>query len=153
VIGRTQDGLWLEVQGADHKYPCWVKAGIVKLVSGSLNAQLVTDPVLSPYSTLYPPPVVSPNRVGNEVTIFWNPVAMTEEDYHGYLIEAWVCQGGKQVFAVQSKITTFDDTAMKALKFTDEPGCLQPSHASIFTVNNLGYSTPNTVPAWPAPTP
>jgi hypothetical protein len=156
VIGRNQDSTWLEIKGSDHKYPCWVKASIAKLNSGNLGAQWVTDPVLSPYSSLYPPPAaVNANRVGNDVTIFWLPVEMAEDDYHGYLVEAWVCQGGKQVFVPQSLVTTFDDMAMKAVKFTDEPGCQAHSHARISSVNNQGYSTPKAFPwaAWPTPTP
>ena len=99
AIGRSQDSSWLYVQGADHKYPCWVKAGLVKVDSGSLGSAVVSSPVLLPYTTLYPPPqAVSTNRVGNDVTIFWLPVPMTEADYNGYLIEARVCQGGQLVF-------------------------------------------------------
>ena len=151
VIGRNQDSSWLYVQGSDHKNPCWVKVELVKVKSGSLDATLVTEPELSPYSTLYSsPPAVSTNRTGNAVTIFWLPVPMTEEDYHGYLIEAWVCQGGKQVFVPKSYITSFDkNDSMLAVKVTDEPGCLEPSRARIYTVNNQGYSSWKNVP-WPA---
>jgi hypothetical protein len=153
VIGRNQDSTWLYVQGPDHKNPCWVKAELVNVDSGNINDILVTEPVLSPYSTLYTPPqAVSANRVGNEVTIFWLPVPMTEADYHGYLIEAWVCQGGQLVFVPKSYSTSFDkNDAMLAVKITDEPGCLEPSSARIYTVENHGYSNWKTFP-WPAPT-
>jgi hypothetical protein len=151
VIGRNQDSSWVYVQGSDHKNPCWVKAGLVKVNSGSLAATPVTEPVLSPYSTLYPPPsAVSTNLVGNDVTIFWLPVPMTEADYHGYLIEARVCQAGKQVFVPKAYVTSFDkNSTMLAVKVTDEPGCAQPSSARIYTVNNQGYSTWKNVP-WPS---
>jgi hypothetical protein len=150
AIGRSADGTWLDIKGSDHKYPCWVKTAIVKVNSGSLEALPVVQPDLSPYSSLYPPPAaVSTNRVGNDVTIFWLPVPMTEADYHGYLIEAWICQGGKQVFVPLGKSTTFDDMAMKAVKVTDEAGCSQPSSARIYTVNTESYSTWKTVP-WAA---
>ena len=97
---RTQPGHQLAVvQGSDHKYPCWVKAALVKVDTGSFTDPPVTNPGLTPYTTLYPPPpAVSANRVGDDVTIFWLPVPMTEQDYNGYLIEAWVCQGGQLVF-------------------------------------------------------
>jgi hypothetical protein len=152
VIGRNMDGNWLDVQGPDHKEPCWVKAELVKVDSGSLEVSPVTEPVLSPYSSLYPPPpAVSTNRVGNDVTVFWLPVPMTVDDYHGYLIEAWVCQGGKQVFVPKAYVTSFDkNDSMIAVKITDEPGCLEPSSARIYTVNTKGYSTWKTVP-WPKP--
>ncbi|MGB8215179.1 MAG: hypothetical protein WCE68_16640 [Anaerolineales bacterium] len=158
VIGRNQDSSWLYVQGIDHKNPCWVNAGIVKVNLGSTDDAPVTVPDLSPYSNLYPPPpAVSANRVGNDVTVFWLPVPMDEADYNGYLIEAWVCQGGQLVFKPQSYVTSFDkNISMMAVKFTDEPGCLEPSSARIYTVNKQGYSPWKLVlpwPAWPTPTP
>lgn len=154
VIGRNQDSRWLVVQGADHKDPCWVKAELVNVDSGIISDTMVAEVVLSPYSTLYTPPqAVSANRVGNDVTIFWLPVPMTEEDYHGYLIEAWVCQGGKLVFVPKSYVTSFDkNDSMLAVKVTDEPGCLEPSSARIYTVENHGYSTRKNIP-WPAAAP
>ena len=153
VIGRNPDTSWVEIQGSDHKDPCWVKAELVKVNSGSLEAMPVVQPDLSPYSTLYPPPqAVSSYRDGNFVTIFWNPVPMTEADYHGYLIETWVCLSGKQVFVPFSKTTTFDDTAMKAVKVADEPGCLEPSSARIYSVSAEGYSKWTNVPWQPFPT-
>jgi len=157
AFGRNQDSTWLLVEGADHKNPCWVKAELVKVNTGSLTDPPVTEPVLSPYSSLYPaPPAVSANRIANEVTVFWMPVPMGEADYHGYLIEAWVCQGGKQVFVPKSYVTSFDkNDSMLALKITDEPGCLEPSSARIYTVNSQGYSPWKQVPwaAFPTPTP
>jgi hypothetical protein len=151
VIGQSQDSTWLYVQGVDHKDPCWVAANIVKVDATKLDGLPITEPVLSPYSTLYPaPPAVSTNRVGNDVTVFWLPVAMSEADYHGYLIEAWVCQGGKQVFIPKGYLSTFDkNDVMLAVKIKDEPGCSEPSSARIYTVNTHGYSLWKNVP-WAA---
>jgi hypothetical protein len=153
AIGRNQDTSWLYVQGSDHKNPCWVKAALVKLDSGSYTDPPVTSPVLSPYTTLYPaPPAVSANRVGNVVTIFWLPVPMTEQDYNGYLIEAWVCQGGQMVSVPKSYVTSYDkNSAMLAINVTDEPGCSEPSSARIYTAITNGYSPSKNV-TWPAAT-
>lgn len=157
VIGRNQDGSWLFVQGTDHTYPCWVKTGLVKVDSGRLIDTPITSPILLPYITLYPPPqAVSTNRSGNDVTIFWLPIAMSEADYNGYLIEARVCQGGQLVFIPKSYVASFDkNTSMMAVKVTDEPGCLEPSSARIYTIIKTGYSTPKDIswPAWPTPSP
>jgi hypothetical protein len=155
VVGRNADTTWLVVKGSDHKDPCWVRAEIVKVNSGTLEAMPVTQPDLSPYSNLYPaPPAVSANRVGSDVTIFWLPVPMSEADYHGYLIEAWVCKAGKQVFVPKSYSTSFDkNDQMLAIKVTDEPGCLEPSSARIYTANKLGYSPWKQVPLWPPAAP
>ncbi len=158
VIGTNQDGSWLFVQGTDQKYPCWVKTGLVKVDSGRLIDAPVTSPILSPYITLYTPPqAVSANRTGNDVTIFWLPVAMTEADYNGYLIEAWVCQGGQLVLVPKSYVPSFNkNTSMMAVKVTDQAGCLEPSSAHIYSVVTNGYSTWKDVvpwPAWPTPSP
>ena len=151
VLGRNQDSSWLLVDGTDHKIPCWVKATIVKVTNGSLSNAAVTDPVLSPYSILYKPPqAISTVRSGKDVTIFWMPVEMTEADYHGYLIEAWVCQAGQLVFTPRSYETSFDkNSSMLAIKISDEAGCLEPSSARMYTVDNQGYSPWKQVP-WPA---
>jgi hypothetical protein len=152
AIGRNQDTSWLLVQGSDHKYPCWVKAALVKVDTGSFTDPAVVNPDLTPYTTLYPPPpAVSANRVGNDVTIFWLPVPMSQQDYNGYLIEAWVCQGGQQVFVPMSYVTSFDkNSTMMAVKVTDEPGCSEPSSARIYSVTTNAYSSPKNVYAWPA---
>jgi hypothetical protein len=154
AVGRNQDGSWLELTGADHANPCWVATELVKFVAGALIDAPVAEPVLSPYSSLYAPPTaVSTYRAGNEVTIFWQPIVMTEADYHGYLIEARVCQGGKLVFVPKSYMPTFDkNTAIMAIKVTDEPGCADPSSARIYTAENKLYSNFTQIPAWPPAT-
>jgi len=153
AIGRNQDTSWLLVQGSDHKYPCWVKAALVKVDTGSFTDPPVVNPDLTPYTTLYPPPpAVSANRVGDDVTIFWLPVPMTEKDYNGYLIEAWVCQSGQQVLVPISYVTSWDkNSTMMAVKVTDQAGCSESSSARIYSVTTNAYSSPKTVYGWPAP--
>jgi hypothetical protein len=74
---------------------------------------------------------------------------MTEDDYRGYLIEAWVCQGGKQVFLPIGYVTSFaQNNSMMAVKVTDEPGCLDPSSARIYSVEKHGYTVWRKIP-WP----
>jgi len=72
------------------------------------------------------------------------------------MIEAWVCQGGKQVFRPLGYMTTYNanqkliaDKGMIALKVVDEPGCIQPSHARLYAVEKHGYTKYIMVP-WPA---
>ena len=160
VIGRNQDGSWLYVEGSDHKDPCWVKAQIVRVDKGSIAGMPLTDPVLAPYSSLYTPPqAVSVNRVDSAVTIFWLPIPMSETDYEGYLIEAWVCQSGQLVFTPTGFVPLFsknnDTNFMAAVKITDEAGCDQPSTARIYSVSKQGYSNYKTInlPAWLAASP
>ncbi len=156
VIGRNSDGTWLFVKaGNDPDWNgCWIQTTRVEFLSGDVSDVPVYWMGL-PGSTLYLPPVaVSASRVGNEVTIFWEAVRMTEDDYRGYLIEAWVCQGGRQVFLpighpaplplppVQENIGTF------VVMIVDEPGCLVPSSARIYSVEKHGYTQYRMIP-WP----
>ena len=157
AVGRNQDTSWLYVQGSDHKYPCWVKAALVKVNTGSFTDPPVVNPVLTPYTTLYPPPpAVSAARSGNDVTIFWLPVAMTEQDYNGYLIEAWVCQGGQLVFVPKNYFTSFDkNSTMMAVKITDEPGCSRTfQRPHLYRYNHWLFNPEKCIswPAWPTST-
>ena len=158
VIGRNEDGSWLAVKagGELDSNACWIKATLVKFLSGNVR----DVPVLwigLPYSVLYlPPKVVTASRDGNEVTIFWQPIWMTEDDYRGYLVEAWVCQDGKQVFQPLGYVTdVYENETMRmagspiTVKVTDEPGCDVPSRARLYAVEKHGYTNYVMVP-WPA---
>lgn len=156
AIGRNQDTSWMYLQGTDHKNPCWVKTANLKAITGSFtDAPVSLPPVLIPYTTLYPaPPAASASRKGNQVTIFWLPVKMTEADYNGYLIEAWVCQGGSLVFVPQGYVTSFDKNSnMMAVSVTDEPGCSQPSSTRVYAAITNAYTTFAKVLPWPAAAP
>ena len=151
VLGRNEDGSWLLIRATNDpdSNACWIKATLVKFLAGKIKNVPVFWIGL-PYSTLYLPPTqVSASRVGNEVTIFFSPVDMTEDDYRGYLVEAWVCQGGKQVLVPIKYETTFDtNSSMIAVKVTDEPGCDVPSRARLYAVEKHGYTNYQMVP-WP----
>ena len=67
---------------------------------------------------------------------------MSEDDYRGYLIEAWLCQDGQIVFTPLRS----DDTSVT---FVDEPGCLEPSSAKLYTAEKHGYTNWVTID-WPA---
>jgi hypothetical protein len=157
VIGRNEDGSWLVIKAGNDpdSNACWIQTDLVKFLSGAIK----DVPVLwigLPYSVLYlPPSAVSANRVGNEVAISWQPVWMTEDDYRGYLVEAWVCQGGKQVFQPVGYVTdVFQNEDMRktgsviTVKVTDEPGCDVPSRARLYTVEKHGYTNYVMAP-WP----
>ena len=151
VIGRNEDGTWLFVKADNDPDTngCWIGVDLVKFLSGEVGDVPVFWNSL-PGSVLYQPPgAVSANRVGNEVTIFWQPVWMTEDDYRGYLIEAWVCQGGTQVFVPIGYVTSVrQNNSMMTVAVTDEPGCSLPSRARIYTVEKHGYTWYRMIP-WP----
>lgn len=158
VMGRNEDGSWVAVKAGDDlmENTCWIQATLVKFLSGSLKDLPVFWITLPITDALYAPPkAVSANRVGNEVTIFWQPVWMTEDDYRGYLVEAWVCQGGKQVFQPVGYVTTYNDNqkmiadkGIIAVVVIDEPGCDVPSRVRLYTVEKHGYTSYRMVP-WP----
>ncbi|MBI4732619.1 MAG: hypothetical protein HY781_10965 [Chloroflexi bacterium] len=156
VIGRNSDGTWLFVKAANDPdwNGCWIETTKVEFLSGAVSDVPVYWMGL-PGSVLYQPPVaVNANRVGNEVTIFWEAVWMTEDDYRGYLIEAWVCQGGTQVFlpighpAPLPMPSVWENIGMFSVKIIDEPGCDIPSTARIYSVEKHGYTNYRMIP-WP----
>ena len=161
AIGRNEDGTWLVVDAGPKitNFACWMLTSNVKFHSGGLADLPVTWLGLNP-SSLYPAPkVFTTSRDGNEVTISWQPIWMTEDDYRGYMIETWVCQGGKLVFRPIGMVTTYIDNQVViqkkgaySVKVTDEPGCTQSSRARIYAVEKHGYTNYMMLP-WPAATP
>jgi hypothetical protein len=141
IIGRNELGTWAYIQAIGGNNPCWINASLLNITRGDFMGLPVTYNRL-PQSDLYKPPkTVSATRLGNEVTIFWSAVYMTEDDYRGYLIESWLCQDGQTVFTpVRS-----DELAVKLV---DEPGCLEPSGARVYTAEKHGYTQWRLVP-WP----
>ncbi|HCC79052.1 MAG: hypothetical protein A2X25_12305 [Chloroflexi bacterium GWB2_49_20] len=140
IWGRNTSGTWLWVQPETIKYQCWVAASMLD-IQGDVFTVWVKS-VKLPHSTLYGPvQLVYAKRSGNEVTITWEPVRMTEDDDRGYLIEANLCQNGVLTWqAVQTNIPTYT--------FTDEIGCNTPSSALLYVVEKHGYTDPVQVP-WP----
>ena len=152
VYGRNMDGTWLLVRAPHDKVSnaCWIKATLVKFDSGDIKEVPIVWTAL-PYSTLYKPPAaVSASRSGNKVSIFWQPVWMTEDDYVGYLIEAWVCHGGTLVFLPIKYATSFNqNSSMMVVQVEDDPGCDIASSARIYTAEKHGYTDYRMIP-WPA---
>jgi len=112
---------------------CWVRAELLEVLRGDTSTLPPFYGIL-PFSELYKPPrTVSAVRSGDEVTISWSAVWMTEEDYVGYLIEAWLCVDGQLIFT---------PIAVDGLVYTvrDEAGCLQPSRARVYTAEMHGYT-------------
>jgi hypothetical protein len=133
ILATNQLGDWWYVHPWYFRGDCWVRADLIEVLHGDMTA-LRPFYGLLPFSELYKPPrVVSAVRNADEVTISWSPVWMTEDDYRGYLIEAWLCVGGQLVFtpiAVDGTVYTVHD----------EAGCLQPSSARVYTAEKHGYT-------------
>jgi hypothetical protein len=152
AMGRTPDGTWLNVKALNDPLwnACWIQTEKVRFDNGSVK-DLPVVWMTYPYSVLYGPPnVVKATRNGNVVTISWQPVNMTQDDVRGYLVEAWVCQGGKQVFLPIGRVTSFaGNTGLLSVDVTDEPGCDVPSNARIYGVEKHGYTAYMNID-WPA---
>lgn len=148
IIGRNDLGTWAYVHPWTYFDRCWVKSELLEIRGDLFEA----PPYYSrlPFGELYKPPTnVRASRNGDDVTVAWDPVWMTEDDYRGYLIEAWVCQGGQLLFTpVRSDETRF--------VFQDEPGCNESSGGRLYTAEKHGYTKWVLIP-WPehkpAPTP
>ena len=133
VLGRNQDASWVYVDPWNYVGECWVKTSLLKILSGDVMNVHEFYGIL-PFSELYKPPrAVSAERVGDEVTIIWSSVWMTEDDYRGYLVEAWLCVDRQIVFTP----VAVDGTV---LTVHDEAGCQEPSSARVYTAEKHGYT-------------
>ncbi len=155
VIGRNLDGTYLFIQGVHGWNPCWVKTENVRFNDGgdvtTHDIRIVSSYAAFPFAMqLYRPPTgVQAIRDGSKVTIYWAAVWMTEDDYEGYLIEAYLCHAGQQVFIPYKwKPALKDNIGLQGMVVTDEPGCLVPSSARIYTAEKHGYTGYVTIP-WP----
>ena len=116
-------------------------------VTGDLNKVIVLNQIdLTRIGTNQygPPQGLTASRQGNEVTIRWNQMVMTEDKDRGYFIDMFVCQNGGYIWWPVS----FPNQYTTSYTVTDEPGCSQPSGGEIYTVEKHGYSQPETIP-WP----
>ena len=95
VNGRFEYSSWLYIKFDKLKYYCWVAPSVVD-VKGDISTLYYTEPDLQSvgYSNYAPPQNISAVRNGDEVTISWDQVLMTADHDRGYLIIAFVCQGG-----------------------------------------------------------
>jgi len=164
VIGRTPfnpntdpKDIWLLVQAVHGTAPnpCWVKSELVRFNDGGDIFSHPEIPIVSytklPRSTLYRQPQgVTAIRKGNKVTIYWAAVWMTEDDYRGYLVEAWVCNNGQLTFTSLSWFPPLkDNIGGMGIYVIDEPGCLEPSSARVYAVEKHGYTAFTVVRNWP----
>lgn len=148
VIGRDMDGSWVYIQYVHGWNPCWIQTSAVKFSTGDINTVPIVYSRL-PYSNQYQAPDAKAQRDGIEVTISWKSVWKSLDDYRGYLIEAWLCQGGAQVFIPTGYFPSLsNNTGILSIKLTDEPGCVLPSSARIYSAEKHGYSEGYNIP-WP----
>jgi hypothetical protein len=144
VWGRAYAGNWLYVK-MDRWYDgCWLSPYVVD-VTGNLNTIAAQPVTLWITNALYSAPKkVKAERDGDEVTVSWKQVKMTEDDDRGYFLDVWVCQDGNFVWMP----TSIPDQYETSVTFTDETSCPQLSGGKIYTVEKHGYTSPVDIP-WP----
>lgn len=140
VWNRNTNGTWLWVRFDKLHYACWVSTSLVQ-VDGDIFSVVATRTKL-PHSTLYNPPTnVNATRDGNQVTVTWDAVWMTEDDDRGYFLEAIVCLGNNEV-------DVFAHTDGTSFTFTDETTCDGESEGRLYAVEKHGYTDPVRI-RWP----
>ena len=100
----------------------WIQTALVKFnAADSENIPIVYSTL--PYANEYSSPDATAQQNGDEVTISWKAVWISFDDYRGYLIEAWVCQGGTQVLVRSLSYVPLvaNNTGILSVKVTDQP--------------------------------
>jgi hypothetical protein len=144
VWGRAPVGDWLYVKMDRLDIPCWVSPYVVDIV-GDVNTVTIQQVILPVTNALYHPPAeVEADRDGDQVTISWDQVNMTEDDDYGYFLDVWVCQNGDLVWTPTSMPNQYETE----VTLTDEENCSEPSHGEIRTVEKHGYTDAVEIP-WP----
>lgn len=145
VRGRYLNSAWLHVKFDKLNYWCWVSPSVMDVRGDISTVNYITPDLQRIGSNQYGPPQnVQATRNGNEVTITWNQMVMTEDKDRGYFIEAWVCQDSLYKWWTVS----FPNQYTTSYTVRDEPGCAYPSSGEIYTVEKHGYSQPFAIP-WP----
>lgn len=151
ILAQQTDGTWaprtwLYVRAVGGVNLCWVNSNLVEVVRGDIYDAPVYYAML-PGSELYQPvKAVEAWREGNLVTVMWRSIWMTEDDYRGYLIEAWVCHGGQLYFTPVGYVGV--NVTNPAVLIPDEPGCSELSNARLYAAEKHGYTYWISVP-WP----
>lgn len=138
---------WLYVKFDKLTYHCWVAPSVVDVVGNVNILQFRELDLQSIGSNMYGPPQdVTATRNGDQVTISWSQVTMTQDDDRGYLIELFVCQNTVYLWWTDS----YPDQFTTSYTVRDEAGCAQPSSGKLYTVEKHGFSQPAIIP-WPPP--
>jgi hypothetical protein len=142
VRGRNWDGgwLWIHPFNLGEKQNCWASKIVFNETIDNAGVHVVH--VALPHTTFAGPPGnVQAIRQGNQVTVSWEGVPLSEDKRRGYLIEAQTCQNGLLLpIIIQTDNTSYT--------FNDEQHCKEKSSGLLYTAEKHGYSDPVKIP-WP----
>lgn len=88
-----------------------------------------------------PPSNVQAVRNGNQVTITWVSVTLSDDKRRGNMLEVTQCIDGNLIFQPYQ-------TDGSEITLRDDQTCEEPSGALLYTAEKHGYSDPVQVP-WP----
>ena len=147
VRGRYMYSSWLYIKFDKLNYFCWVAPSVVDAVGDVSTVAYKELNLQSIGSNQYGPPHnVTAVRDGNNVTISWDRVEMSNDKDRGYLLELFVCQDTIYMWWTDS----YPDQNSTSYTVRDEAGCAQPSSGKLYTVEKHGFSEPAIIP-WPEP--
>jgi hypothetical protein len=142
VIGRNYDGSWLWIQPAtlENNQKCWASKIVFNETVDNTKVKFVISKL--PHTTFAGPPGhVRAVRDGNQVTVTWDVVPLSDDKRRGYMIEAQICESG----LFYQTIVRTDDTSFT---FRDDQKCEKESNGLLYTAEKHGYSDPVHIP-WP----
>ncbi len=147
VGDRSPVSSWLWVKFDRWPDYCWVSPYVLD-ISGDVKTLGYKDYHQSMPMTnaLYAAPTnVRAERNGDQVTVSWDEVWMTQDDDEGYFLDVWLCQDGNFVWVP----TALPDQYHNEVTLTDQEGvCSQQSGGQLYTVEKHGYPDPVDIP-WP----
>src|SRR5215216_1885029 len=147
IRGRFIYSNWLYIKFDKLNYSCWVAPSVADVVGDISTVGYKELNLQSIGSNQYGPPKnVVAVRDGDQVTISWNKVEMTQDKDRGYLLELFVCQNGNYLWWTDS----YPDQYSTSYTVKDEAGCSEPSSGKLYTVEKHGFSEPAII-NWPAP--
>ncbi len=142
VRGRNWNSSWYWIHpfNLPAGQNCWASKIVFNETVDTSKVHFVISKL--PHTTFAGPPGnVHAERNGNQVTVKWDKVDLSEDKRRGYMLEAQVCENGLfYPIIVQTNETEYT--------FRDDRNCKQKANALLYTAEKHGYSDPVKVP-WP----
>jgi hypothetical protein len=140
VHGRNWNGTWYWIKPFNLDSHCWASEIVFEERIDAMALPYV-QPRLPKTTFAGPPSDVKATRSGNQVTINWVSVTLSDDKRRGNLLEVTQCIDGSLVFQPYH-------TDESEITLQDDENCEGESGALLYTAEKHGYSDPVQVP-WP----